>query len=104
MPIQKDLTAKPFLMIDKNAYEELSNNAMLVYIAYVATHPNIDPKDVYMAEKCAMCLGRYKKAKKELIEKRYLFVQRLGAKGATIVYHFGKKAVEKIIDILEGAI
>lgn len=96
MPLQKDLSTKPFLMVDKAAYEDLSNNARLVYLAFVDVHPNIDPTDRYMAKKCDMGLSRYKESKKELVDKQYLYVQRLGAKGATIVYHFGKKAVVSI--------
>ena len=96
MPLQKDLTGGKFLKFDTEAYLELSNNAKLVYLTFVHIHPNADPTDPFMAKQSAMGLSRYKKAKQELISKEYLYVQRLGAKGAVIVYHLGKAAVQTI--------
>ena len=93
MPITKNLTEGYFLRFDKKAYIELSNNAKIVYLTFVHIHPNADPTDPFMAKQSDMGLSRYKKAKQELIKKEYLYVQRLGAKGATIVYHFGRAAV-----------
>jgi hypothetical protein len=101
MPLVKDLTTKQFLKVDKKAYELLSNNGILVYLAFVNAHPNTNPTDDYMAGKSGMGLSRYKTAKAELIEHEFLYVQRLGAKGAIIVYHFGKKAVKGIREKLD---
>ena len=92
----KDLKNKKFLKLDKEAYKLLSNNGILVYLAFVDIHPNANPTDNHMSKKANMGLSRYKKAKAELIEHDFLYVQRLGAKGAIIVYHFGKNAVENI--------
>jgi len=101
MPLVKDLTTKQFLKMDSEAYKVLSNNGKLVYLAFVNAHPNINPTDEFMAEKSDMGLNRYKSAKAELIEHEFLYVQRLGAKGATIVYHFGKQAVKAIREKLD---
>ncbi len=96
MPIAKDLTGERFHKFDTEAYMELSNNAKIVYLAFVYIHPNTDPTDPFMAKQSEMGLSTYKKAKRELIKKGYLYVQRLGAKGAIIIYHFGKPAVRTI--------
>lgn len=96
MPIQKNLTSKQFLKMDTEAYTLLSNNGILAYLAFVNIHPNVDPTDPFMAKKSNMGLSRYKQAKAELIENNFLFVQRLGAKGAVIIYHFGIGAVTEI--------
>ena len=96
MPLLKDLTTQQFLKMDNEAYRILSNNGKLVYLAFVNAHPNTNPTDEFMAEKSDMGLSRYKTAKAELIEHDFLYVQRLGAKGATIVYHLGVQAVKAI--------
>ena len=101
MPVQKNYMGSNFLQLDKAAYKALSKNAIIVYLAFVNIHPNADPKDPFMAKQSGMGLSTYKKAKQELIKKEYLYVQRLGAKGATIIYHFGAKAVKAIKSKLE---
>ena len=101
MPLHKDLTSGKFLKFDTEAYLKLSNNAKIVYLTFVYIHPNADPTDIFMAKQSSMGLSRYKKAKQELISNGYLYVQRLGAKGATIVYHFGEAAVQAITKKLE---
>ena len=96
MPISKDLTGGKFLKFDTEAYKELSNNAKVVYLTFAHIHPNADPTDPFMAKQSGMGLSTYKKAKQELVSKEYLYIQRLGAKGAVIVYHFGSAAVKAI--------
>jgi len=94
MPTTKDLKTL-FYKMDKEAFEDLSNNGVIVYIAFVKVYPEIDPENNYMAKQARMSLGTYKKAKAELIEHGYLYVQRHGGKGAKITYHFGKNAVSR---------
>jgi len=95
MPIIKNLQSDDFLKIDRSAYRELSKNAIVVYLAFVDTYPDIDPKDAYMAKKTNLSLGTYKTGKKELKDKGYLAVIRTGTKNAIINYYFGKNAVRK---------
>lgn len=92
MPTTKDLKTL-FYKMDKEAFRDLSNNGVIVYLAFVKVYPEIDPDNLYMAKQARMSLGTYKKAKAELIEHGYLCLQRHGAKGAKITYYFGKKAV-----------
>lgn len=94
MPIIKDYMNQNFWQIDKEAFRVLSHNAIIVYINFVAVDKKIDPTDAYMHKKCNMSKGIYKKAKKELISNGYIYVERKGAKGAKIIYHFGKNAVK----------
>jgi len=94
MPIIKDYMNQNFLQIDKEAFRVLSHNAIIVYLTFVSVDKKIDPTDVYMCKRCHMSKGTYKKAKKELICHGYIHVERKGAKGAKIVYHFGKNAVK----------
>ena len=101
MSIQKDLSSNSFLKLDKEAYKVLSNNAILVYLAFVDMHPNVNPTNSYMAEQCDMGRSRYKTAKAELIKNEFLYVQKLGVKGAAIIYHFGKQEVKRIKESLE---
>lgn len=94
MPTTKDLQ-RLFYKVDKEAFEDLSNNGVIVYIAFVKVHPERDPENDYMAKQARMSLGTYKKAKAELIKHGYLYVQRHGGKGAKITYYFGKNAVSR---------
>lgn len=92
MPISKNLKGR-FLKFGAGAYKELSNNAKLVYLGFVAIHENVNPTNDIMAEYCKMGLTRYKEAKAELIDKGYLYVERFGGKGNRTLYHFGEEAV-----------
>lgn len=94
MPIIKDYMSHNFLQIDKDAFRMLSHNAVIVYLTFVSVDKKIDPTDKYMAKRAKMSLGTYKAAKKKLIINGYIYVERKGAKGAKIVYHFGKNAVK----------
>ena len=94
--IVKNYKDKPYLGITEEAYDLLSNNAIIVFLAFTKVSPNINPVDKYMCKKSNMCLKTYKRYKKELIDNDLLYLQRTGAKGATIIYHFGKRAVINI--------
>lgn len=95
MPIIKDLQSNSFLKIDKSAFNDLSRNAISIYLAFVDTYPNSDSKDATMCKKAKMSKSSYKKYKQELIKKGYLLVVRTGANNGIINYYFGKNAVEK---------
>lgn len=95
MPIIKNLQSNNFLKIDRSAFRELSRNAISVYLAFVDTYQDVDPKNEIMCKKAKMSESTYKKYKKELIEKGYLVVVRTGAKNGIINYYFGKNAVKK---------
>jgi hypothetical protein len=94
MPIVKDYMNQNFWQMDKEAFKILTHNAIIVYLNFVSVNNKFDPTDKYMAQRCNMSLNTYKKAKKELIDNGYIYVERKGAKGAKIVYHFGKNAVK----------
>lgn len=87
-----------FWQIDKEAFRVSSHNAIIVYLTFVSVDKKIDPTNKYMCKKCNMSIGTYKKAKRELIDNGYIYVERKGAKGAKIIYHFGKNAVKYYID------
>lgn len=101
MPITKDLTSNDFLKFDRKAYKALSNNGKIVYLAFAYIHVNANPENEFMAKQCNMGLSRYKEAKRELKKNGLLYTQRLGTKGAVIVYHFGRDAVDRIKETLQ---
>jgi hypothetical protein len=94
MPIIKDYMNRNFWQIDKDAFKILSHNAIIVYLNFVSIDKKYDPTNKFMSKRCKMSLNTYKKAKKELADNGYVYVERKGAKGAKIVYHFGKNAVK----------
>lgn len=100
MPIIKNLESNDFLKFEKSAYKILSNNAKIAYLTFAYVHPNENITDKSMCNKCNLGLSTYKKAKAELIKNDYLYVQRLGTKGAIIQYHFGIKQVKDIKEYL----
>ena len=98
MPLIKDLATSQFLKFDTNAYQSLSKNGRLVYLAFLDTHPNGRVNDEHMAKKAKVSLGTYKKGKKELMEKGYLAKRRTGGKNGIINYYFGRNAVRKFYE------
>ncbi len=103
MPLIKDLRAEKFLKFDTEAYRTFSKNARLVYLAFLDTHPNVNPTDKYMAKKVGVSKSTYKVAKKVLIDNGYLVVHRTGFKNGIINYHFGRFAVKAYYDNLDGS-
>ena len=95
MPIIKNLQSSDFLKIDRSAFRELSRNAISIYLVFVDTYPDMDPKNEIMCKKAKMSVSTYKTYKRELIKKGYLLVVRTGAKNGIINYYFGKNAVKK---------
>ena len=100
MPLIKDLRSEKFLKFDTDAYRVLSKNGRLVYMAFLDTHPNINPTDKYMAKKAGISVGTYKVGKKELKDNGYLVLDRRGFKNGVINYHFGRFAVKAYYDNL----
>jgi len=101
MAIIKDLTSGDFVRVDRKAYTILSKNALYVYIIFASLHQSRDPTDAYMCKKCEMSIKTYKKAKKELKDKGFLYVRRLGAQGAKIEYYLGENSVKTIKKYLQ---
>ncbi|MDA7817418.1 hypothetical protein N9A28_04460 [Sulfurimonas sp.] len=75
----------------------ISNNALIVYTRFMQLHPDINPTDKFMTEKCNMSINTYKVAKKELVNEELLYVQRTGGRGANIIYYIGSAVVDKIL-------
>jgi len=101
MPLIKDLRTDKFLKFDTEAYRLFSKNARLVYLAFLDTHPNVDPTDEYMAKKVGISETTYKVGKKELKDNGYLALDRRGFKNGVVIYYFGRLAVKAYYDNLD---
>ena len=83
---------KDYIKVD-NDLLKLSKDAYWVYGHFCRVSTTCNPTNEYMKRVTRMGMDSYKKAKKELINAGFLYVQRVGGRGANIVYHVGTAAV-----------
>jgi len=91
--IVKHLAESNFTKMDNTLFK-LSKNAYWVYGHFCNLHPSKTPNDSYMEKVTGLGNTAYYKAKKELRDNGYLFVERVGKK--SFIYHIGKDAVHNI--------
>ena len=90
---QSNNPSKKFLMLENSAHEELSPNALYLYICYRQLQGNENNSNANLKIKSRMKKTRFEAAKAELFDKGYLDSKQLH--GNKYALYIGKEAVKQ---------